>query len=205
MGSQSGSEPRARRSWLPPADVRGQFLGVAARLGATGLLAIGGSAILALGMDLAFGESFVAGDPPEITYSKARCADYLEYEPNAGTCEQAATLHHFGEVVQYQGAAGVLGAVVLAAYLWARRRWRWMRERRALPPGFEATIGASMFGLAALGLLGEAANALMLGGRTGGAGSFLSAGIVSLVVAAAYGHLLYRTLSPGWAAAGATT
>jgi hypothetical protein len=204
MGASTPSEP-AHRSWLPPAPVRRQLLAAAARLTATGLLAIGVSGILAFGMGLAFGKSFVTGDPPDITYTKARCADYFEYEPTARTCEQAATLHHFGEVVQYRIAAGVLGLFVLGPYLWARRRWAWVSQRWTLPAGFEATVGAALFGLAALVLLGEAANLLVLGGRDAGAGSFLSAGILSFVVATAYAHLLYRTLSRNWVAAEATT
>jgi len=169
---------------------------VAVRLAATGLLAIGVSGAIAGGMGLTFGKGFVAGDPSAITYTKARCADYFEYEPSARTCEQAATLHHYGEVVFYRLAAGLLGLMVLGAYLWARRRWAWVSERGALPEGFEATVGATLFGLAALLLLGQSASQLAVG-ETAGAGAYVSAGVVSLTVAGAFAWSLYRSLSRG--------
>jgi hypothetical protein len=180
--------------------VRRQMLAIALRLGATGLLAIGVSGAIAGGMGLTFGKSFVAGDPSDITYTKARCADYFEYEPSARTCEQAATQHHYGEVVFSRLAAGVLGLMVLGAYLWARRRWAWVAERGALPEGFEATVGASLFGLAAALLLGQGASRLAVG-ETAGSGAYVSAGIVSLVVAGAFAWSLYRSLLRGWAVA----
>jgi hypothetical protein len=47
----------------------------------------------------------------------------LEYFPDAGGCARAAVLHHWGEVVEYRVAVGVLGLPVLgAAMLWRRRR-----------------------------------------------------------------------------------
>jgi len=173
---------------------------MALRLAATGLLAIGVSGAIAGGMGLTFGKGFVAGDPSDITYTKARCADYFEYEPSARTCEQAATLHHYGEVVFYRLAAGVLGLMVLGAYLWARRRWAWVSERSALPEGFEATVGSTLFGLAAALLLGQGASQLAVG-ETAGGGAYVSAGVVSLAVAAAFAWSLYRSLSRGWALA----
>jgi hypothetical protein len=42
-----------------------------------------------------------------MTYTSQRCAEFLEYFPNAGGCEQAAALHHWGEVVEYRVAVGV--------------------------------------------------------------------------------------------------
>lgn len=196
MGHSVIREP-SRRQWLPPIGVRRQLFAIALRLAATGLLAIGVSGALAGGMGASFGKTFVAGDPSDITYTKARCADYFEYEPSARTCEQAATLHHYGEVVFYRLAAGVLGLMVLGAYLWARRRWAWVSERGALPEGFEATVGATLFGLAAALLLGQSASQLAIG-ETRGTGAYLSAGIVSVAVAGTFAWSLYRSLSRGW-------
>jgi hypothetical protein len=89
---------------------------VAVVLGAVGLVAIGASGLVAELLGRLFGAGFVAGDLPGVTYTGQRCAQYLEYFPNAGGCEQAATLHHWGEVVEYRVAVGVVGAFVLGAY-----------------------------------------------------------------------------------------
>ncbi len=167
-----------------------------ARLAAVGLLAIGVSGLLAGGMGLLFGKRFVAGDPPGITYTTARCADFFEYAPGASTCEEAGTEHHFSEVVDYRVAAGVLGLVVLGSYAWWRRRSRARGEAAptdALPAGFTATVATALFGLTSVLLLGQTLNQIVVH-ETAGVGGYLSAAPVSLIVAAAFALSLYRTL-----------
>jgi len=119
-----------------------------AHLVVIGLLAVGVSSVLALGMGALWGTSFVAGDPAGVTYTPSRCRELFEYAPGATTCEQAATEHHFAETVVYRGAAGVMGVLGAAAYVWLRRRRPGRPE--LLPTGFEATIGTTAFGMAAL-------------------------------------------------------
>jgi hypothetical protein len=182
------------RGWFLPVRVWRQLFAAAIRLTAIGLIAIGVSGLVAGGMALALGKSFVAGDPPEITYSADRCADYFEYEPHAGTCEEAATLHHFGEVVTYRWVAGVLGLLLLGGHAVVRRRWTWMRDRAELPDGFEATVGAAVFGVAAAALLGQSLETFAAG-ETAGVGDYLSGGVVSAMVALVFGLSLYRTLA----------
>ena len=92
-------------------------------LGAVGLLAIGLSGLLAAAGGAALGKAFVSGDGPDVTYSATRCADLQEYHPSP-TCEQAATGHHYDEVVGYRLAAGVLGLVVLGGWFAVVRPWR---------------------------------------------------------------------------------
>jgi hypothetical protein len=164
----------------------------AVRLLVVGLIAVGVSGLLAGGMGLVFGRSFVSGDPAGVTYTADRCAGFFEYSPGAHTCEEAATRHHFGEVVQYRIAAGVLGILVLGGYLWLRRRPGW-NDTSPLPVGFASTVGATLFGAAAAALFAESLNLLVIGGSNG-AGEYLSGGLVALVVAAAFGWSLYRTL-----------
>ena len=149
------------------------------------------SGIVAAIFGSAFGRSFVAGDPPGVTYTATRCADFLGYSPGAKTCEQAATWHHYGEVVQYRLAAGLLGLLLLAVYLLARRKLR--GDPTALPWGFEATIGTAMYGAAALYLLATSANAAVLH-ETAGVGDLLSGGVIAAIMAAVYGIALYRAL-----------
>ena len=162
------------------------------RLAVVGFLAIGASGLLAWDMGAAFGKAFVAGDPPGVTYTAARCADFAEYAPGVRTCAEAATSHHFDETVSYRTAAGVLGLLGLPVYLVLRRRFR--DRSRLLPRGFEATIGTALFGLAATGLVVFGLGALTPG-VDHGAGSLLSAAPFALGVALVYARSLYRTLT----------
>jgi hypothetical protein len=161
------------------------------RLAVAGLLAIGISGVVAGIFGWAFGRSFVAGDPPGVTYTAARCADFLEYSPGATTCREAAEWHHYGEIVQYRLATGLLGVLLLAAYALARRKLR--GDPTALPPGFEATIGTAMYGAAALYLLATSMNGALVH-ETAGIGGWLSGGLVAAIMAAVYGIALYRVL-----------
>jgi hypothetical protein len=182
---------------LPRGAVLAALVRALAGLGAVGLIAIGVSGLLAELFGRVFGYGFVAGDPPGVTYTPERCAEYLEYFPKLHSCGEAATMHHFGEIVEYRVAAGVLGLVLLAFYLILRRRDR--DGQLALPNGFSATIGTALFGLAAAALLLESLNSVVIGARTGaepapGTGGWLSAGLVALVVAAAYARSFYRSV-----------
>jgi hypothetical protein len=162
-------------------------------LAGVGLLAIGASGALAAGLGAAFGKTFIAGDPPGITYTPARCADYREYHPEAGDCAAAATAHHFDEVVEYRLAAGVLGALTLAGWAVLRRRLHRFAVRGILPEGFTAIAGAALFGVAAVGLLVSSLGPMAFG-DTSGAGGLLTGGIVALAVFAVYAGALTRTL-----------
>jgi hypothetical protein len=156
-----------------------QLLGRAVVLGAVGLVAVGCSGVVAAAAGSVFGASWVAGDPPSVHYSAARCADFFEYAPHARSCEQAATAHHLDEVVDYRVAAGLVGAVVLVtcAYF-TRRSSRWFRTDK-LPVAFDATVAAVVFGAAALWLVGYSIDQTLLEYR--GAGFYLSGGVVALV------------------------
>jgi hypothetical protein len=180
------------RPWLLPKPTMVALALSLARLVVIGLVAIGASGAVAAGLGALFGRSFVAGDLPGVTYTRERCADFLEYEPGAPTCEQAAAAHHFGEVVTYRLAAGVLGVLLFLPYLWVRRRFREI-DQSGLPRGFEATVGVSIFGIAAAGLLASSLDGFFAGGSAG-VGEYLSGAIVAAAVAAVYGLSLYRTL-----------
>jgi hypothetical protein len=182
--------------YVPPRETRLALMLVLARLLVAGLLAIGASGLVAWAMGGAFGRAFVSGDLPGVTYTAARCADLKEYAPAATSCEQAAVVHHFGETVDYRVAAGILGLMVAGVYLVLRRKMREPPDGWAavLPRGFEPTVGTAVFGLAAAGLLLAGASQVALDVHAG-AGAALSAGIVALAVAIAYGLSLLRALS----------
>jgi hypothetical protein len=144
-------------------------------------------------MGALFGKSFVAGDINGIAYTAARCADFLRLVPQAGSCEAAATAHHFDEVVFYRLGAGGLGLLGLAAVLILRRRYPRLSGVRLLPPVVVPTVGAVLFGIAGAGLLSLSLGKLTVGGTTG-AGSYLSAALVSLPIFAWYGTRFVRSL-----------
>jgi hypothetical protein len=179
------------RKWLLPRSAVIELGFALTRLAIAGLVAIGISGVVAGIFGWAFGRSFVAGDPPGVTYTAARCADFLEYSPGATTCREAAEWHHYGEVVQYRLGAGLLGVLLLAAYALARRKLQ--GDPAALPPGFEATIGTAMYGAAAFYLLATSMNGALVH-ETAGIGGWLSGGLVAAVMAAVYGVVLYRVL-----------
>ncbi|HEX3393812.1 MAG TPA: permease prefix domain 1-containing protein [Acidimicrobiales bacterium] len=184
---------------LLPVPVLSQLVLALALLAGVGLVGVGVSGALAGGMGVAFGKDFVSGDVAGVTYTPARCADYLEYHPEAGTCARAATAHHFDEIVEYRLAAGILGLLVLGGLFLVRRSSPLARVIPMgegvglLPDGFVATTGAAVFGCAAGVLI--ASGLAQVGGGSGGAGGYLSGGIVAAFIAAAFAVGLFRALA----------
>jgi hypothetical protein len=103
--------------------------------------------------------------------------------------------HHADEVETYRTAAGVLGAAVMAGWWLVRRRHRARASVAWLPDEMVPLVGLLLFGIAALGLGVQAVNALALDSGNGGAGQWISAAVVSLVVALGFGWSLLRALS----------
>jgi hypothetical protein len=185
----------ARLAPVPPAGVAAELARSAVLLGGVGLVAIGASGLVAELLGRLFGAGFVAGDLPGVTYTAQRCAEFLEYFPDAGSCAQAAALHHWGEVVEYRVAVCVLGLLVLGGFLLWRRR----PDRQeplylgVLPDGFSATVSTSLYGVAASALTLLSLDSLLVAGGDG-TGQWLSAAIVASAMAVAYGISLYRTV-----------
>ncbi len=174
---------------MAPSTLRSLALGVLF-LAWVGFVSIGVSGVVAAGMQAAFGAGFLAGDFPGVTYTPDRCADLKEYAPAGATCEEAAALHHSDETVTYRLAAGVLGLLLLGLWLVVRRG---AHPRSGLPAGLVEAAGSAPFGVVGLALLAQGLELLALGPGTG-EGADLSAGIVSLAVAALFGVRLYRSL-----------
>lgn len=149
-------------------------------IGVIGLLAVGVSGLLSELSGRLFGPGFVAGDAPGVTYTPSRCAEYQALFSHPMTCGAAATMDHWGEVVDGRVAMGVLGLLVLGAWLLARRRlaqplWR-------PPVSLVALVTTALFGLAAVLLLGLTLLELASGTRDG-VGANLADGTVAVVVA----------------------
>jgi hypothetical protein len=164
-------------------------------LTAFGLLAIGVSGLLAELLGRVVSAGFVAGDPSGVTYTAARCADYFEYFPKAATCGDAAALHHWGEVVVYRVAAGVLGLLALAVYALLRRVGPFRTAAWTPPPGPFMVVAVAVFGLTGALLTLPSAMELAFGG-TSGVGANLSGGVVALLVACVAALLALR-IKPG--------
>ena len=159
-------------------------------LGGIGSVAVGLSGILAAAMRAAWGSSFVAGDIDGVTYTAARCQDYIGFFPG-NSCEAAAALHHASEVVLYREALGVLGIVALAAYAIARRT-RLGGPEWSVRWGATCLVSVTLFGLAAVGLGGSSLLELVFHGSTG-VGSYLSGGLVAGVFALGFAAIGLRS------------
>jgi hypothetical protein len=188
-----------RRAWAPPRGVLLEVVTALVLVLGVGLVAVGASGALAWGAGAALGKEFVAGDAPGVTYTPARCAEYFQLSPGSDTCVEAATSHHFDEVTGQRIDVGVLGVLVLGVWAGARR---WVRRRaaassaaRGLPDGFAATVGAALFGAAAVITLPGGILELILTGPAAGAGNLLSAGVVSLAALVAFTLALSRSLA----------
>jgi hypothetical protein len=168
-----------------------QLIFAAIRLVAIGLIAVGISGIIAWGLGAVAGKAFVAGNPPGVAYTTARCREFLEYVPHARSCAAAATAHHFDEVVWYRVAAGVLGGAALVALGWARRR---RQPQELQPETFVPTVAAAVFGIAGIGLIGQGVDNVILK-PGGGGGSYLSGGVVALVVASWFTIPIFKALT----------
>jgi hypothetical protein len=157
-------------------------------LAAVGLIAIGLSGVLSMGLRAAFGSSFVAGDQIGVTYTADRCADFLEYHDEARTCEAAASAHHADEVVVYRVAAGLAGLIALAVW-----RWKLREPTSHLPVELTPAIGAAVFSLVGIGLLAQGLS-MLAEGSSHGPGQWLSAAFVAIGVGAVYGVRLLAHL-----------
>jgi hypothetical protein len=162
-------------------------------LGAIGAIAVGTSGLLSVGMDAAYGATFVAGDQPTVTYTAARCAEYHDLAPSESSCARAAARHHTDEIEVTRVATGVLGLGALGIWFWVRRRWGRSSWRSILGGAYVPAIGAAVFGAAALGLGAQSLQSAGWG-STNGLGQWLSATVVALVVAGAFGVVLVREL-----------
>jgi hypothetical protein len=151
-------------------------------IGVVGALALGVSGVLSEISGRVFGAAFVSGDINGNTYTPARCADYFEYFPNAGSCNAAAALHHWGEVVEYRVAVGVLGLLGLLFGLAVRRR---LAGRWALWRPSAVSVALVITALAGAGAVGLGGMSLMqlIAGQHVGVGANLADGTVAGVVA----------------------
>lgn len=199
FGDPVGLARRLRRSagWWPRAGALRQLVGTVVLLAGFGLVAVGASGALAGALGGMFGEAFVSGDPPGVTYTPQRCAELHVLASQAVDCAQAAVVHHFDEIVFQRVDAGILGVLVVGVS-WLVRRLTGRRGDPPAPPsrlpdGFVPVAGAALFGVGALASLGLGA-AQLLAGLSDGVGELLATGTVSLVAFVGFAVPLLRTI-----------
>jgi hypothetical protein len=160
-----------------------------------GLIAIGISGLLARVMTSLWGLRFMFADPPGTTYPASSCSYWMSLHPRAATCTSAYLAESLADGLNARYAAGVLGLVVLAVLVVRRRRRQ--LPLISLPSPATALIAGGVFCAATVALAAVAADAIRVA-HGNGAGQWLSAAIVALLVAVSYGfaylHSLHRRL-----------
>jgi hypothetical protein len=182
FGAADATAAEIRAVHRPDAWLRPVFAG-AWLAGGLGLVAIGVSGLVAEVLGRLFGPEFVAGDGPGVTYTAARCADYLRLFPAAGGCTGAAAMNHWGEVVEFRVFAGVLGLLALATFGLARRRTAFGGASWQPPRGAVGVPLGALFAVTGAGFTGLSVLQLAYGDRDM-LGANLSAGIVALAAGA---------------------
>lgn len=165
-----------------------------------GLVVIGLSGLVSWALEAVWGPAFLAGDVNGVTYTAARCADFLGFFPGAGSCAAAAAMHHSDEIVSERLAAGILGLLLLAAWLLVRR------IRGAVPMAREdrrMLLVASAVAFLGVGVVGVGWGALAVvldlvrGLAVAGVGVRLSDGALALIAGVVALILLARFLRRG--------
>ncbi|HEY3952518.1 MAG TPA: hypothetical protein VGM53_04025 [Streptosporangiaceae bacterium] len=183
-----------------PAAILGDLLLAGWRLAGTGLVAVGGSGLVALLMNLAFGRAFTGQAPAGVTFGKADCAYWMGLWPGAHGCAAAHLLEASSDAVVLRAGAGVMGTALLVGYGVAR----YLQRRRGRGPvvvlgGYFPLLAGAVFSAGALGL----ALAQITGVTVRqGPGSYLSGAIVAAAAALWYGRRArpaIRRLRRAWA------
>jgi hypothetical protein len=187
---------RAHARRVPPLAVFGELTMAAWKLVSIALLAVAGSGLVAFAMNQILGPQFVGGSAASASgLSGPVCQHYLDLWPHVQYCGQAAVLETSSDAVSLRLLALIPGLILLEGYLLARRYQR-KRGWRAdlLPDGFVPTVAACLFGALTGGLVLLAAIAPPTATENGGPGSFLSAAIVTLLIAISFVPALRRSL-----------
>jgi hypothetical protein len=187
---------RAHTRRVPPLAVLGELIMSAWRLAAIAVLAVAGSGLVALVINQLLGPQFVGGRPAAARgASPQACAHWLHLWSQAQSCGQAAMLETSSDAVDLRLLTLVPGLILLGGYLLARRYQRQHGLRAdLLPEAFVPTVAACLFGALTAGLTYLAAAAPPSATQTGGAGSFLSAAVVTLLVTVGFVPALRRAL-----------
>ena len=116
--------------------------GLVLRAAATGLLAMGVTGIIFIGIRYRLGDAALAADADRAPLSAERCNDLLAQYPEQPDCYSAETAHHADEALQVRFGAAALGVLALAGFgAIAWRSGAWRRRSRGLDLMALATFG----------------------------------------------------------------
>ena len=165
----------------------------AALVGGAGFVAIGGAGMVGRLLQAIRGNLFMTAPWPHGTYTQADCARWLAGDPGTRSCVTAMLADHAFDFLLQATAAGLLGLIALAAYLFLRRRWRDRATMTALPPGTAEALGTVTAGAAAVYFFGVVADIEMVQHGIG-AGQPLSLAIAAAGAAAVFALALWHTV-----------
>jgi hypothetical protein len=155
-----------------------------------GLVAIGISGLLARAMTSLWGLRFMFADPPGTTYPASACRYWMSLHPRAATCTSAYLAESLADGLDARYAAGLLGLLVFAVIA-VRRRRRQVPLISPLSPS-TALVAVAVSCAATVALAALATDAIRVA-HGNGAGQWLSAAIVALLVAFSYGLAYLRS------------
>jgi hypothetical protein len=192
MGPVQGVTGRAASAAQPSGALLRRLLLTAFLVGGAAFVAIGGAGLVGRLLQAVKGTEFLTAPWPPGSYTRADCARWLAGDPGTRSCVTAMLADHAGDLMLEATAAGLLGLIVLAAYLALRQRWRDRATMAALPAGSAEALGAVLAGLAAIGCFGLAYN-IETTQRGIGAGQPWSLSVAAAVTAVVFALALLRT------------
>jgi hypothetical protein len=183
------------RALLRPRRLVGPFALLLGQLLSIGLIVVGFSGLVLAVLARTVGRTSMFADPVGTHFPAAACAHWLGLHPGAGSCARAYTLETANDAIAQRALAGILGLLVLAAVVLARRRRpEWTDS--VIPRGATPALALVGFLPAALGLFGVGVDRVIVGSARG-AGMWFADGSVSLIAAAACLVILVWSLLGG--------
>lgn len=154
-------------------------------IGGAGGIAVGVGGILGRIAQALWGSRAVAVPFPTGSYRAADCSRWRAGYPSARDCLTAMTADHADDFLRNAAAGGVLGLLVIGGYALLRRRWAGPTVATALPRGTENVVGVALALAAALVLIGQGVDAVLVT-HGNGAGQPFSLAASAVAVAAVF-------------------
>jgi len=131
-------------------------------IGGVGGIAIGIGGVIGQVVNLRFGNNAIATPFPFGSYTSADCYRWISANPPARDCVTAMTADHARDFLISAGLCGVIGVLAIAAYTFLQRRWSSHAIATSLPRATEDIVGAVLAFLAAVVLVGQGIDAVLV-------------------------------------------